>query len=236
MPVSAVTAVLVHSPYLGPASLRPLADALAALGHPTVVLDLRPSVSAAPVHQRLIGAFADALSDAALTGPIALVGHGAAGPLLPAFADELEDDVRCLLYLDADLPTPGQSWRECNPAPYAELRGRSRDGLLPRWPEWSGSDPLAPIADADLRAEIAEEAPEVPLVFLKEDRPSVRWTGAAGYVHLSAEHRSDADTARDLGWPVRGVDLHHLAVATDAEPVATLVLEVLLGSQAATGG
>ncbi|GAA3006054.1 hypothetical protein GCM10010483_58710 [Actinokineospora diospyrosa] len=228
--------MLVHSPYLGPASLRPLADALAALGHPTVVLDLLPSVAAAPVHQRLIGAFADALSDAALTGPIALVGHGAAGPQLPAFAEELEDDVRCLLYLDADLPTPGRSWREIHPKAYAELRGRGRDNLLPRWPKWSDTDPLDAIADADLRAEIAEEAPEVPLVFLKEDRPSVLWTGAAGYVQLSAEHAADAEAARGLGWPVRGADLHHLAVATDAEPVATLVLEVLLGSLAATGG
>ncbi|SER56576.1 hypothetical protein [Actinokineospora terrae] len=229
MPVVAVTAVLVHSPYLGPASLRPLADGLAALGHPTVLLDLQPSVAAAPVHQRLIGAFADALSDEALSGPVALVGHGAAGPLLPAFAEALEDDVRCLLYLDADLPTPGRGWRDERPEDYAALRGRSRDGLLPRWPQWSDRDLLAQIADEALRTEITDEAPEVPLVFLKEARPTVEWTGPTAYVQLSTDHQGDADAARALGWPVTQADLHHLAVATDPEPVARLVLEALLG-------
>ncbi|WP_026425311.1 alpha/beta hydrolase [Actinokineospora inagensis] len=229
MPAAAVTAVLAHSPFLGPASLRPLADALAALGHPTVLLDLLPSVAAAPVHQRLIGAFADALSDAALTGPIAIVGHSGAGPLLPAFAEELEDDVRALVYLDAGLPTPGRSWRDtATAAEYADLRDRSRDGILPHWPQWSPTDPLAAVTDPALRAEITDEAPEVPLAYLKEPHPTVEWTGPTGYVRLSADHAADADTARANGWPVRAADLHHLAAATHPEPVARLVLAVLL--------
>src|SRR6266511_2587953 len=102
------TAVLVHSPFLGPASLRPLADSLAAHGHPAVLLDLRPSVVAPPVHQVLVGAFADAIGDAALSGPVVLVGHSGAGPLLPAFADALEESVAGLVFVDAGLPTPGR--------------------------------------------------------------------------------------------------------------------------------
>ncbi|GLZ41452.1 hypothetical protein [Actinokineospora sp. NBRC 105648] len=228
MPAAPVTAVLVHSPYLGPATLRPLADELAALGHPSVVLDLLPSVAAAPVHQRLIGAFADALSDAALTGPLMLVGHSGAGPLLPAFADELED-ARGLLYLDAGLPTPGKSWRDVYPPElYAKLRQHSRDGLLPHWPQWFDEDPLHDITDDSLRAEIADELPEVALAFLKEPRPSVEWSGPAGYVALSAAYAEELAAARELGWPTRALDLHHLATATDPRPVAVAVLEVLL--------
>ncbi|SDC66411.1 hypothetical protein [Actinokineospora iranica] len=229
MPAAPVTAVLVHSPFLGPASLRPLADELAALGHPTLVLDLLPSVVTPPVHQRLIGAFADAMSDTAVTGPLMLVGHSGAGPLLPAFADELED-VRGLLYLDAGLPTPGKSWRDTAPAKlYERLRERSRDGQLPRWHHWFDTDPLPElVADAALRAEIADEAPEVPLAFLSEPRPSVEWDGPAGYVALSAAHRDDLAAARALGWPARELDTHHLACATDPKPVAVAVLEVLL--------
>jgi pimeloyl-ACP methyl ester carboxylesterase len=229
MPASPVTAVLVHSPFLGPASLRPLADALAALGHPAVLLDLRPSVVAPPVHQVLLGAFADAMSEEPMDGPVVLIGHSGAGPLLPAFADALEDPVAGLVFVDAGLPTPGRSWRETVPGDlYAELRALSREGRLPRWQRWFDPDPLeALVPDPELRAEIADEAPEVPIAFLKEERPEVEWSGPAGYVQLSPPYDEDADEARTRGWPVRRLTTHHLAPATDPAPVARAVLEVL---------
>lgn len=225
----AATAVLVHSPFLGPASLRPLADALASHGHPAVLLDLRPSVVAAPVHQVLVGAFADAIGDASLAGPVVLVGHSGAGPLLPAFADALEEAVAGLIFLDAGLPTPGRSWRDDAPREiYTPLRDRSRDGLLPRWHLWWADDPLSTlVGDPELRAEIADEAPEVPLAFLKEARPDVEWTGPAGYVALSSAYGLDVSQAREQGWPVEELHLHHLAPATDPEPVAEAILRVL---------
>jgi pimeloyl-ACP methyl ester carboxylesterase len=229
MAAPSITAVLVHSPFLGPASMRPLADALAAHGHPAVLLDLRPSVVSAPVHQVLVGAFADAMSEEDLAGPVVLIGHSGAGPLLPAFADALEDTVTGLVFVDAGLPTPGRSWRETvPPALYAELKAATREGQLPRWQRWFSPDPLVElVADEQLRAEIADEAPEVPISFLKEPRPDVEWTGPAGYVELSAAYAADAAAAGELGWPVRRLDSHHLAPATDPDPVAVAVLEVL---------
>jgi pimeloyl-ACP methyl ester carboxylesterase len=229
MPASPITAVLVHSPFLGPASLRPLADALAAHGHPALLLDLRPSVVATPVHQVLLGAFADAMSEEELGGEVVLIGHSGAGPLLPAFADVLEDTVTGLVFLDAGLPTPGRSWRDTVPAElYSRLRAISREGRLPRWQRWFDPDPLAElISDEALRAEIADEAPEVPIAFLKEPRPEVAWTGPAGYVALSEAYTSDADAAAGCGWPVRRLGSHHLAPAGDPQPVARAILEVL---------
>ncbi|MGW5049960.1 alpha/beta fold hydrolase [Actinokineospora sp. NPDC004072] len=221
-----ITAVLVHSPFLGPASLRPLADALAALGHPAVLPDLRPSVVTPPVHQRLIGAFADVMSDALPLGPVALVGHSGAGPLLPAFAEQIDDaggQVSGLVYLDAGLPTPGLSWRETVPAElYAKFRAISPDGLLPRWPAWFPDFPVDP--------EIAEEAPEVPIAFLKEPRPSVDWDGPSGYVRVSPAYADDLADAQARGWPTRSLDLDHLAPATHPGPTAAAVLEVLLAT------
>jgi pimeloyl-ACP methyl ester carboxylesterase len=224
-----ITAVLVHSPFLGPASLRPLADALAAHGHPAVLLDLRPSVVSAPVHQVLVGAFADAMSEEDLVGPVVLIGHSGAGPLLPAFADALEDTVTGLVFVDAGLPTPGRSWRDTVPAElYTRLKTSSREGQLPRWQRWFAPDPLVElVADEDLRAEIADEAPEVPVAFLKETRPDVEWSGPAGYVALSGAYADDVAAAEADGWPVRRLDSHHLAPATDPDPVAVAVLEVL---------
>jgi pimeloyl-ACP methyl ester carboxylesterase len=229
MAASPITAVLVHSPFLGPASLRPLADALAAHGHPAVLLDLRPSVVSAPVHQVLVGAFADAIGEEELAGQVVLIGHSGAGPLLPAFADALEDTVTGLVFVDAGLPTPGRSWRDTVPASlYTELKAASREGQLPRWQRWFEPDPLVElVADEDLRAEIADEAPEVPVAFLKEQRPDVDWPGPAGYVALSETYAADADGAAALGWPVRRLASHHLAPATDPDPVAVAVLEVL---------
>jgi pimeloyl-ACP methyl ester carboxylesterase len=229
MPATPVTAVLAHSPFLGPASLRPLADALAALGHPAVLLDLRPSVVTPPVHQVLLGSFADAMSEELLDGPVVLVGHSGAGPLLPAFADALEEAVTGLVFVDAGLPTPGRAWRDTVPSElYQHLRGLSREGRLPRWQRWFTPDPLVElVADAELRAAIADEAPEVPIAFLKEERPDVEWNGPAGYVQLSDAYTADAREADARGWPVRRLDSHHLAPATDAEPVAQAILAVL---------
>ena len=229
MAASPITAVLVHSPFLGPASLRPLADALAAHGHPAVLLDLRPSVVSAPVHQVLLGAFADAIGEEDLAGHVVLVGHSGAGPLLPAFADALEDTVTGLVFVDAGLPTPGRSWRDTvPPSLYSELKAASREGQLPRWQRWFEPDPLVElVADEELRAEIADEAPEVPVAFLKEPRPEVDWSGPTGFVALSEAYAADADEAAALGWPVRRLASHHLAPATDPDPVAVAVLEVL---------
>jgi pimeloyl-ACP methyl ester carboxylesterase len=221
--------VLVHSPFLGPASLRPLADALAAHGQPTVLLDLRATVAGAPVHARMIGSFADAMGEAGLAEPAVLVGHSGAGPLLPGFADALDDPVAGLVFVDAGLPTPGLSWRETVPPElYEKLRAQSRDGLLAPWPDWFQPDPLPRlIPDTVLRAQIAEEAPEVPLVFLKEPRPSVEWSGPAAYLQLSSAYDDDAAAAKRLGWPYRRLDSNHLAPATEPDAVADALLRLL---------
>lgn len=221
------TTVLVHSPFLGPASMRPLADALAAHGHPVVLLDLRVSVNSAPVHQRMIGAFADAVEDSLVEGEVVLVGHSGAGPLLPAFAYALETPVGGLVYVDAELPTPGLSWRETHPPELmAHMRAISREDVMPRWDRWFETNPLPDLVpDVALREAIAEDAPEVPLAFLKEQRPSALWPGTSAYLRLSDHYAQAAEAAAEQGWPVRTLDLHHLATATHPEVVA----EVLVG-------
>lgn len=223
------TIVLVHSPFLGPASLRPLADALAARGRATVLLDLRVTVAAAPVHARMIGSFADALSEAELTGSVVLVGHSGAGPLLPGFADTLDEPVAGLVFLDAGLPTPGLSWRDTAPSGlFDQLRAKSRDGLLAPWPDWFAQDPLPRLVpDTVLRAQIAEEVPEVPVAFLKEARPSAQWSGPAAYLQLSDAYHQDLAAARRLGWPVHRLDSNHLAPATEPDLVAGALLNLL---------
>jgi hypothetical protein len=222
-----VTVVLMHSPFLGPSSMRPLADELASDGVTVLLVDLQMTVNEAPVHQRLIGAFADALEDSGVSGPLVLVGHSGAGPLLPAFADALELDVAGLVFLDSDLPTPGRAWRETvDPGLVREVKASVRDGRLPRWDRWFAEDPLR-LVPAELREEMRDEAPEVPWEFLKEQRPVVEWSGACGYVLLSSAYEEQADRAEALGWPVERVESHHLAAATSPSTVAAALKAVI---------
>ena len=220
--------VLVHSPFLGPASLRPLADALAAGGVESCLVDLRVTVSAPPVHQRLIGAFADAMDEVELAEPAVLVGHSGAGPLLPAFAAELDELVSGLVYLDAELPTPGRSFRELEPARFTALRASAREGQLPRWSDWFTPNPFTEfVTDEALRAEMTDEEPEVAVEFLKEQRPSAEWDGPSGYLLLTEVYAEHSAAARELGWPVRELTSNHLAPATDPFPVAAALADLL---------
>ncbi|PWK89090.1 alpha/beta hydrolase family protein [Lentzea atacamensis] len=224
---SMLTVVLMHSPFLGPSSMRPLADELASDGVAVLLVDLQMTVNEAPVHQRLIGAFADALEDAGVTGPLVLVGHSGAGPLLPGFADALELEVAGLVFLDSDLPTPGKAWRETvDPALVRQVKASVRDGRLPRWDRWFDTDPLR-LVPAGLREEMRDEAPEVPWEFLKEQRPVVEWSGACGYVLLSPVYEEAAARAEALGWPVERVESHHLAAATSPSAVAAALRSVI---------
>ncbi|KOV84422.1 alpha/beta hydrolase [Nocardia sp. NRRL S-836] len=222
-----VTVVLMHSPFLGPSSMRPLADELASDGVAVLLVDLQMTVNEAPVHQRLIGAFADALDDSGVEGPLVLVGHSGAGPLLPAFADALEIDVAGLVFLDSDLPTPGRAWRDTvDPALVGKVKATVRDGKLPRWDRWFDTDPLT-LVPAGLREEMRDEAPEVAWEFLKETRPVVEWAGPCGYVLLSAAYDAEADRAEERGWPVERLESHHLAAATSPSAVAAALKAVL---------
>jgi hypothetical protein len=224
---SMVTVVLAHSPFLGPSSMRPLADELASDGVAVLLVDLQMTVNEAPVHQRLMGAFADALDDSGVSGPLVLVGHSGAGPLLPGFADALELDVAGLVFLDSDLPTPGRAWRDTvDPALVSQVKASVRDGKLPRWDRWFSEDPLR-LVPAGLREEMRDEAPEVPWEFLKEQRPVVEWSGPCGYVLLSAVYEEAAAKAEELGWPVERVESHHLAAATSPSAVAAALKSVV---------
>lgn len=227
MPAAPATLVLVHSPFLGPSAMRPLADRLAG-GCATP--DLREAVEQVPFHTRLATTFRNALDSVDRRTPIVLVGHSGAGPLLPMLADATDHDVAALIYLDAGLPTPGRSWRDTAPPHlHDHLRALATDGLLPPWHRWFDADPLPElVTDQALRAAIADEEPTVPLAFLSEPRPATDWHGAAGYLQLSVPYSDVAEQTRALGWPTRTLDgLHHLAPATHPDTVAGALRELL---------
>lgn len=218
-----VTTVLVHSPFLGPTSLQPLATALP---QPTVLPSLTSAVVGAPPYQPRITA---AVAHAIPPGELVLVGHSGAGPLLPGIAATLGPTVRALLFLDAGLPTPGCSWTDTAPAELTrQLAELAEDGVLPRWNEWFDPDLLrALVPDNSLRRQLVAELPRVPLAFTKEPQSSADWTGPAGYLRLSAVYDDAADLAERRGWPVRRLDSHHLAPTSRPDEVALALSELL---------
>ena len=71
------------------------------------------------------------------SGPVVVVGHSAAGALLPAIAEAVGDRTRGAVFVDAMLPQPGRSWFDTAPPGLeAQLRGLADHGLLPPWHEW----------------------------------------------------------------------------------------------------
>ncbi|MCR3721753.1 MULTISPECIES: hypothetical protein [Prauserella salsuginis group] len=219
--------VLAHSPFLGPASLKPLADQLNARGVTALVPDLRRAVTDPPVHQRLVSEFASAVPSAPTTTSLVLVGHSGAGPLLPAFAESADHPVAALTYLDAELPTPGHSWEETAPAALVdELRSQVRDSRLPPWHRWFDADLLAGLVPDDaLRTTLIDEEPEVAAAFLAEPRPEADWAGPADYIQLSRPYATASARAAQRGWPVHRVDTHHLAPMTEPATIADTLLD-----------
>ena len=132
-----------------------------------------------------------------------------------------------LVFLDSDLPTPGKAWRDTvDPELVRLTKAKVRDGKLPRWDRWFPSDPLK-LVPAELREEMRDEAPEVSWEFLKEQRPSVEWSGPSGYVQLSPFYEEAAKEADARGWPVERLESHHLAAATSPSAVAAALTSVI---------
>lgn len=220
--------VLIHSPFLGPTSLQPLADQLEAAGVTTFVPDLRAAVTKEPVYERLVAEFTRFVSIAAPPGESVLVGHSGAGPLLPALADAILPTISALIYLDAELPTPGRALEDVAPVEQVEqLNTLARGSQLPPWHLWFDANMLSDLVPDDaLRSLVFDEEPRVAAAIVAETRPVANWTGSAGYVQLSPPYTEAAALFEQSGWPVRRTNTHHLAALTQPETVASTLLDI----------
>jgi hypothetical protein len=225
-----MTLALVHSPLVGPLTWQAVAEVLRDGGEVVVVPDLTRSVAVgSPVLPAVQQAAADAVDTARPPGPVVLVGHSGAGPLLPGIADRTAAPVRALLYVDSLLPQAGASWFDRAPADLADhLRGLARDGLLPPWNEWFGADAIEEVLpDPHLRERFVADVPRLPLTYFHEPAPPASWDGPSGYILLSEAYENDAAQARRRGWPVLERRSHHLSMLTDPAAAAAAILELV---------
>ena len=212
------TFALVASPLVGPAGWQWLAGALRARGAPVIVPDLAPTDSEPPVWRAHVDRVAEQLGGA--TG-VVLVGHSAAGRLIPLVADRTGG---ACLFLDAQLPVdvlpPGDDdWF------LAHVRSIARAGVLPKWSEWWGDGAWeALVPDATRRAVLGDALPEASLASVEEVPPAPETPLRAAYVQLSAVYDTEADVAATRGWPVARLTAQHLHFAVDEDAVADVLL------------
>jgi len=97
--VPGVPLALIHSPFTGPSVWLPFAEELEERG-----IESRIALSPPP---QTASQFAEAIALSIGPGPVVLVGHSGAGPLLPLIAGALGRKANGYVLLDAGIPKTG---------------------------------------------------------------------------------------------------------------------------------
>jgi len=213
--------VLLHSPFVGPASWGAVAAELTKRSHAVAA----PAwARLEPIREDFYRTLAQDMAgqiDGGEGAPI-LVAHSGAGAMIPALEAALARPPVGVILVDAILPHPGKSWLETAPPQLAlQLRNGVDMGLLPAWDQWWPPGALERLVpDAAAREALVSELEGLPLDFLEEPAPGMTLTTPAAYLQLSGAYDDEGQYAVRQGWPVVRLPLHHLAMLTHAEAVA----------------
>ena len=219
--------LLVHSPLLGPSSLRRLAAHATAVGIDVVLPDLTAMTAAAQPHLAYTGRAIDA--GRGLAVPVAVIGHSGAGPFLPTIRDALGPQA-VAVFVDAVVP-PRTGQHRTRDGLRDLLDQQTRDGTLRPWLDWWPPEVIEQVlpdpADA---AALRADMPMVPRSFYDHDvGVPIGWSErACGFVQLSTAYDADHDGAVDRGWPTEQVISTHLAVHTRPAEVFGAIQRVLV--------
>jgi pimeloyl-ACP methyl ester carboxylesterase len=217
--------LLLHTPLLGPYSLRALASELEQRDVQAETLAWpRLSSVAGDFYPTLAGSLA-ATVDGAGGAPVVLVAHSGAGALVPALAARLQTPVTGVVFLDAVLPHPGRSWFDTAPAEMRDqLRAGAQMGQLPPWDDWWPPGALARLApDAEVRAALVAELEPLPLGYFEEPAPTIDLAAPAAYLQLSGSYADEMRVAGRLGWSTISLPLNHLGPLSHPKAIATTV-------------
>ena len=214
--------ILIHSPFLGPATWQATAEVLAREQRQVSVPDLSAVARSAPPYWP---AGLDAIVRAAADDPAILVPHSNAGLFVPAVFEALGDQVRGVVFVDAALPGGGHH------SSYDFVqRLAGVDGLLPPWTSWwDEADVAALFPDAAVRGRVEAEQPRMPLAYFEQLPPAPDgWAGLpCGYIWFGEPYHSGAEQAAGYGWPTAHLPGGHLHMLTDPDATATAILEMI---------
>lgn len=213
---------LVPSPFTGAAAWAPVAARLPG----AVAVDYGDLPEITPYD-----AVADRVAAAMGQRPWVAVLHSGAGGFAPALA---EAGAAGLIFADAVRPHPGRSLRDVEPEFVAWLAARGSDGRLAPWNRWFDEDPLPRLLpDETQREAFVADLPRPPLAFLDAVPPITdAWERTpAAYLQFSPTYARQAEWAESRGWPVRRLDLHHLAPTTNPVEVASEIAALALAME-----
>jgi len=221
--------VLIHSPLVGPSFWLPVAEALAALGHRCHVPTAREASGGIVAWRHWPERVRESVPS--ITAPI-LVGHSAAGDLLPICAQKL--DAAALVFVDASIPPASGHAAPAEPEFLKFVRALPiTGGRLPPWSEWWGEHAMAAlIRDPTLRERFESDLPRLPIEWFDDVVPIPAWSALpAGYLQTSQRYSSDADDARERGWPTHVLHGTHLHPMLEPSSTAQALLAII-GSRA----
>jgi pimeloyl-ACP methyl ester carboxylesterase len=214
--------ILIHSPFLGPATWQSTARALEREHRRVHVPSLLTVAQSAPPYWP---AGVDSIIRAAVDEPVILVPHSNAGLYVPAVVEALGEQVRGVVFIDAALPGVGRYT-----APDFLRTLSTADGLLPRWTSWWDDDDVAALfPDAHVQAEIEAEQPRMPLAYYDHLPPPAPHDWAAlpvGYIWFGKPYDKGAEQAARQDWPTAHLPGNHLQMLTDPDAVAAAILEM----------
>ncbi|MGE0044303.1 MAG: alpha/beta fold hydrolase [Hyphomonadaceae bacterium] len=224
------TLILIHSPLIPAWSWNEVADLAAREGFAARTVNLT-EVALDPLksHLPMLPRLADAVSLAArgCAAPI-LVAHSAGGALVPRAATGAYDP-QGIVFVDAPIPRPGKSWFETAPAFEPRVRAATRDRIAPRWPDWFAPGVVQTlIPERALRERFIADCPRLPLSYFTEPAPHAELPDVpTAYLRLSEAYESDARDAEAKGWVTRRASLDHVAMITQPNAVAGLLIEIV---------
>jgi hypothetical protein len=221
-----VSYLFVHSPLVGPSSLRRLADLAGAGGTQVALPDLTPMATAADPHHNYTSRAIEAAGD--LVSPVAVIGHSGAGPFLPTIGAAI-GSTTVLVFVDAVVPPKAGSHR--TPDPMREMLDQQTvNGTLRWWLDWWPPEVVAEIlpdpADREL---LAADMPNLPRALYDHDvAVPPRWSEQpCGYVQLSTAYDADHAEAIARGWPTQQLATTHLATVTEPSEVLEAIRGVI---------
>jgi len=216
--------VLIHSPFVGPSTLAPVARTLRGLGWDVAEPQRAAPQDVEPPYYPGLAKRIASQVEADAHSPLVIIAHSGAGGLLPSVAGAFGSRVSAAILVDAILPHPGRSWFQTAPRELAAyLREAGADGRLPPWHRWFPSEVLVRLLpDEPVRAAFCAELEAVPAAYCDEPAPvCANWSPpGCGYLQLSDSYADEAGAASAMGWLFRRDIIHHLATLTHPDRVA----------------
>lgn len=233
--------VLVHSPIVGPDTWWPVAEALREGGYEVVVPVLGDDGSVPFWRQHVRAVSATIEGTVHRSARTVLVAHSGAGQLLGMIGEAAKEtgrSVAAYLFVDAGLPTMGQSrlgQLEAEAPDFAAVLRELFD-TGGRFPNWSEELLTGLVPDEQRRRRLMDGIRHLPREYWEEEIPaSVAWPDApCGALLFTDAYERAAQAAIQQGWPLRRLPSgNHFFMLADP-PEVTNALTALIDATVRT--